>query len=196
LRTTVVNLAGPGDGPASYVATLRDYQSLDGDIICLLDDPARTEGSGVPWRHQSALFRRTGYFPLLTRLSSLEAARAPISGKAPSAGAGSAAFDCGGNLRPYCDPLASTIDYGVSRGMRVMVVRPPAVTAGQRAREDAASQLLQARFGGRADVRLVDLSREEELSAAARDAGRGLTAGESDRLADLMTTPMLELMRR
>jgi hypothetical protein len=194
LSVTVVNLAGPGDGPASYVTTLDDYRSLDGDIICLLDDPIREEGAAAPWRHQSALFRQTGYFPLLPRAFAAEPAsqtqlfetRRRDSAAAP---------DCATALKRYCDGLTAAIDYGLATRKRVLVVRPPAGTADERAREETARQLLQSRFGTNAAVRVVDLSREETLVGAAA-SGRGLTAGEADRLADLITSPMLDLMRQ
>jgi hypothetical protein len=194
LQTAVVNLAGPGDGPASYVVTLEDYRSLDADVICLLDDPDRAGGSPNPWRHQSALFRRTGYFPLLTRAGSADGPMPPASAAARENPDASAATTCEGGMKPYCDGLAAAIEYGIARGRRVLVVRPPAATPGQRAREDAASAMLAARFGQRADVRMVDLSRAQELFPAASAPPRDLTAGEADRLAELMTPPMLELI--
>jgi hypothetical protein len=194
LRATVVNLSGPGDGPASYLATLEDYRALDGDVLCLFDDPVRAEGAPEPWRHQSPVFRRTGYFPLLTRAFAPEAASDPAL-VASAARDASAQPDCATGLKPYCDGVASAIEYAVAHGMRVLAVRPPAATPEQRAREDAASALLQSRFGGRTDVRIVDLSREALLFPPAEANGRDLTAAEADRLADLMTGPMLELMR-
>jgi hypothetical protein len=76
---TVVNLGVPADSARAFVATLNDYNYLNFDIVCFyegyndLDQDAfgfkAITNPDVPhyllWRHQSPIFRWTGYFPIL-----------------------------------------------------------------------------------------------------------------------------------
>jgi len=77
---TVVNLGAPRDSVATFVVTLDDYAYLDYDFVIFyegyndLDASAGAGASGgvdpalghyVAWRHQSPVFRWTGYLPIL-----------------------------------------------------------------------------------------------------------------------------------
>jgi lysophospholipase L1-like esterase len=74
---TVVNLGVPRDSATTFVATLDDYAYLKPDIVVLYEGyndleprPARNAGSEatmnyLTWRHQSPIFRWTGYLPIL-----------------------------------------------------------------------------------------------------------------------------------
>lgn len=73
---TVVNLGIPTDSARTFAATLDDYAYLKSDIVILYEgynDLGLPEGRNrtnpaVPhflaWRHQSPIFRWTGYFPI------------------------------------------------------------------------------------------------------------------------------------
>jgi lysophospholipase L1-like esterase len=75
---TVVNLGIPTDSARTFVATLNDYQYLRGDVAILYEGyndlgldtnpPKNTTNPAVShylaWRHQSPIFRWTGYFPI------------------------------------------------------------------------------------------------------------------------------------
>jgi lysophospholipase L1-like esterase len=82
---TVVNLGAPRDSVATFVVTMDDYAYLDYDVVILyegyndLEAPGATgddaDGGGnrgadpalghyIAWRHQSPVFRWTGYFPI------------------------------------------------------------------------------------------------------------------------------------
>lgn len=75
----VVNLGVPTDSARTFVSTLDDYAYLRGDIVLLYEGyndlgldtnpPKNTTNPAVPhylaWRHQSPIFRWTGYFPIL-----------------------------------------------------------------------------------------------------------------------------------
>jgi lysophospholipase L1-like esterase len=75
-RVTVVNLGIPTDSARTFVATLDDYGYLKSDVAILYEgynDLGLPEGKNktnpdVPhylaWRHQSPIFRWTGYFPI------------------------------------------------------------------------------------------------------------------------------------
>ena len=66
---SVVNLAFNNEGAYSYRFTLDDYASLDYDVACLFDGYNDMAGDTSPntalYRHDSAVFRLTGYYPIL-----------------------------------------------------------------------------------------------------------------------------------
>src|SRR5437764_8931093 len=62
----LVNLAAAGDGPLSYVNTLRAYEYLQPDTVCIYDGYAGVGLTGAGGaRHRSLVFRATGYLPIL-----------------------------------------------------------------------------------------------------------------------------------
>jgi hypothetical protein len=66
---SVVNLGFNNEGAYSFVPTLRDYEYLDYDIVVLYEgynDMPGDEGPNTSvFRRNSAVFRLTGYFPIL-----------------------------------------------------------------------------------------------------------------------------------
>ncbi len=78
-RVSVVNLGIPTDSARTFVSTLDDYAYLDADIVMLYEgyndlgfdtNPAKNTTNPavshyLAWRHQSPIFRWTGYFPIL-----------------------------------------------------------------------------------------------------------------------------------
>jgi GDSL-like Lipase/Acylhydrolase family len=66
---SVVNLGFNNEGAYSFVPTLRDYDYLDYDIVVLYEgynDMPGDEGPNTSvFRHNSAVYRLTGYFPIL-----------------------------------------------------------------------------------------------------------------------------------
>jgi len=76
---TVVNLGIPTDSARTFVSTLDDYAYLRADIAMFYEGyndlgldanpPKNSTNPAVPhylaWRHQSPIFRWTGYFPIL-----------------------------------------------------------------------------------------------------------------------------------
>jgi lysophospholipase L1-like esterase len=76
---SVVNLGIPADTARTFVSTLKDYAYLHGDIAILYEgyndlglvaNPPRNSTNPavffhyLAWRHQSPIFRWTGYFPI------------------------------------------------------------------------------------------------------------------------------------
>jgi lysophospholipase L1-like esterase len=75
--TTVVNLGVPRDSASTFAATIDDYAYLKCDLLILFEgyndleprSAAKPGNQGVKnyltWRHQSPIFRWTGYLPIL-----------------------------------------------------------------------------------------------------------------------------------
>lgn len=68
-HTQVVNLGFHQEGAVSFVPTLRSYEYLDYDIVCLYEGYNDILGDASPnnsqKRHGSPVFRAIGYFPIL-----------------------------------------------------------------------------------------------------------------------------------
>ncbi len=68
-RVQIVNLGFNGEGAVTFVPTLRSYEFLDYDIVCLYegynDVLGDAEPNTVQKRHASPLFRTIRYFPIL-----------------------------------------------------------------------------------------------------------------------------------
>jgi hypothetical protein len=66
---SVINLGFNNEGAYSFVPTLRDFEYLDYDIVVLYegynDMPGDGRANTSVFRHNSAVFRLTGYFPIL-----------------------------------------------------------------------------------------------------------------------------------
>ena len=74
---TVVNLGVPRDSATTFVTTIKDYDYLSPDLLVLYEGyndleshDSASESKGrvanyLAWRHQSPIFRWTGYLPIL-----------------------------------------------------------------------------------------------------------------------------------
>ena len=66
---TVVNLGYNSEGAYSFRYTLQDFAYLDADVVCLYEGYNDILGDDHPnlavYRHDSPVFRLTGYFPIL-----------------------------------------------------------------------------------------------------------------------------------
>jgi hypothetical protein len=66
---SVINLGFNNEGAYSFLPTLRDFKYLDYDIVVLYegynDFPGDEKPNTTVFRHDSAIFRLTGYFPIL-----------------------------------------------------------------------------------------------------------------------------------
>ena len=74
----VVNLGYNNEGTYTFLPTLQDFDYLDPDVVCLYEGYNDLSGDSAPnravFRHESAVFRITGYFPILP-LALVEKAR-------------------------------------------------------------------------------------------------------------------------
>ena len=65
----VINLGFNNEGAYSFLPTLQDFEFLDFDVVTLYEGYNDLSGDQAPnravYRHQSVVFRMTGYFPIL-----------------------------------------------------------------------------------------------------------------------------------
>ena len=71
-RYSVVNLGAPGEGAYGFRFELADFEYLDYDVVCLYEGyndlgmlTPRGAHNYLLWRHESPIFRWTGYYPIL-----------------------------------------------------------------------------------------------------------------------------------
>ena len=69
---SVVNLGAPGQGAYGFVTDLSDFEYLDYDIVVMYEGyndlgpiTIRGRDNYLLWRHESPVFRWTGYYPIL-----------------------------------------------------------------------------------------------------------------------------------
>jgi hypothetical protein len=159
-RITVVNLAGPYDAVASFAQTLRDYQSLGADVVCLYvgdEWPApTTRQQQLGWRHESAIFRATGYLPALP---------AAFFGNGFPPASRTAVDDR--DWREYGEAIERAA-VSARATARVLVATHPRLAPGEDAGQDAVAERLKARFGNDAGFEYLDLRRVVDLTDPAR----------------------------
>lgn len=127
---SVVNLGIPTDSARTFVATLNDYAYLHGDIAIFYEGyndlgldtnpPKNTTNPAVShylaWRHQSPIFRWTGYFPIFP-LALNEKASILLHGRI--GGEGEVAFRPDLAARATAAALKEAADIGVNLERRL-----------------------------------------------------------------------------
>jgi len=127
----VVNLGVPRDSAATYVATIDDYDYLKGDVVVLYegyndleppvtnDETKRELPTYLAWRHQSPIFRWTGYFPILPLVFNEKAMMLLHGGNLNAAyGSGEIVFTPGLATRMTAGALKATADIEVALEQR------------------------------------------------------------------------------
>jgi hypothetical protein len=197
--TEVINLAAPGDGAATYITTLRDYAYLKPDVVCILDGFAGLGATGAAGaRHESRMFARTGYMPILHDV---------IARRAPWAASDRAVVDpllrdgaagdpsCDGGSREYCDAIVSAVAWAADRGMAVAVVTPPYISARHEAQQRSLAARLAQRFAGNRSVRYFDMGRQVDVTDRRQSFdGAHLTAAGNQALAESLVDAMFDVL--
>jgi hypothetical protein len=193
--TDVVNLAAAGDGAASYVDTLEDYDYLHPDMICVYDgyDDPRNASS----RRASPVFRATGYLPLLPSLMRGDhrwttGSETPIWTALDDRQGDPGAASCAGASAPYCGSMIAAVDWAIAHRESVVIVTPPYLSARHRAQQTSLAAELDRRFAGRADVQHVDLGNAIDLTDTALAFDHvHLTPAGHQRIAERLVDPFL-----
>ena len=147
---TVVNLGIPTDSARTFVATLNDYAYLQPDIAIFYEgyndlgldvNPPRNRTNPavshyLAWRHQSPIFRWTGYFPIFPLVLN-EKAQMLLHGKDLQAAYGNdVVFRPGLATRATAGALKTAADLGVALERRFGRLTNTAVAASTATNED------------------------------------------------------------
>jgi hypothetical protein len=166
---SVDNLAEPAAGAESYTATLRDYEYLHSDIICVYGgydaSSARNPSSG---RHRSLVFRSVGYLPalpgtLLHRSGSLSDLDRGVAAPLPDAPTLADDPSCAGASAPYCAAVTATVRFALQQGKAVVVATPPFVSGRHEVQQRSLAEALEREFGREPRFRYVNLGRAIDL---------------------------------
>ncbi len=193
---SVDNLAEPGAHAGSYIATLRDYEYLHPDIVCMYDgDGVSDDSQRYAGRRASFVFRHIGYLPVSPAVWVTPVRPAPTSSAAVQTPEDDADHSCTGASAAYCDAIRATVRFALERRRDVVVAIPPHVSAWAEARQKSLAEALGREFGAEPRFHYVDLGRaidvrDPELSedrVHLTGAGAGKTAA---RLADVILDVM------
>jgi lysophospholipase L1-like esterase len=221
----IINAAWLSDGAYALRYAVRDFARLAPDIV-LVDAgyDALCEGCAGGrhvWRRESAVFRATGYMPMLPlylREKELLLAHGSSPGRraaarvyAVAALAVSAADRttvppladvrgdgaCGPRWSDYCDSIHGTVADALQHAKGVIVMTPPYVSDVHHDQQRAMAAMLEREFG--ADPRVVYLNQGHAvaLSDPARTFdGVHLTALGNQELAESLVSPVGRLLDR
>jgi hypothetical protein len=200
--TDVVNLAAPGDGAASYIATLEKYAYLEPQAVCIYDGYSGLGTTGVNGaRHASWLFRSVSYFPIL---DDVIARRQPWDDPAHAAvdpllrddAAGGEDVSCAAASRVQCAAIADTVAWAVARHMAVAVVTPPYISRRHEAQQASLTAALTERFRNQARVRVFNMGRTVDVHDRAQSFdGVHLTPLGNQIVGQNLVDPMFQLLR-
>jgi len=197
----VVNLAEPGAGAGSYIQTLRDYEYLEPDAICIYDGYDVVDGD-VPahGRRRSAVFRTVGYLPVLPAmiLGRPGWMSDPDGGIAPAlqdrAGA-SPDPTCAGSSAAYCDAMVRTAAFALDRGLAVVVASPPYVSARHRMQQESLRDRLARELGRHAHFQYRWMSRDVDIrDRELSQDGVHLTPKGSQKTAEYLADAILQAL--
>jgi len=188
-----------GDGASSYVTTLRTYAYLRPDTVCIYDGYAGLGPSGADGvRHQSFVFRATGYFPVLGDVvAGRDTLAAPDFAIVDPMLRGDAQHDvtCQGESRAYCSAIADTVAWVVDRGLLAAVVTPPYLSRRHEVQQASLAAMLRTRFGGNPRVRYFNMGRVVDLADSKMSFdGVHLTALGNQTVGEELSTPLFAAM--
>jgi len=165
---SVVNLSEPRAGADTYVQTLHDYDFLAPDIIVVFDGYDALEGMPPHARRRSAVYRATGYLPILPArlLGRPEWLSDPPGAIADVLRDNDAAVDvsCDGASAAYCAAMADVVRVGVQRGRFVAVIGPPVVSRRHGIQPQSLDSRLMLQFAGEKRFVYVDLAPWVDMS--------------------------------
>lgn len=192
LYTEVINLAGMGDGAASYAATLADYAYLHPDAVCVYDGYADL-GDPASARRQSVWFRRAGYVPVLFGASS-PAGRAVVA-SALRDGGDPPDMSCEAGSARYCTAMAEAVEWALARQLPVLVVTPPHVSRRHAAQQQSLARTLASRFASNRRYSYVDIGAHVDLHDPTWSVdGVYLTARGNQWVAETLADPMFDAL--
>ena len=186
----VINLAAVPDDAASFRQTLRDYEYLDYDFVCFYDGYNSLTGpfDASGWRRRSAVFRRTGYLPILPFLA---AGESPVGRPRTPAAEPRVAP----RWEQYCADMDAAVGFVLESGRTALVVRPPLLSPAHEEQQQALAAVLANHFGRHPRFRYLDVGSVVDLHDRNLSVdGVHLTARGNDVVADALTGPLFQLL--
>jgi len=188
---SVVNLAAPLDGPWSFAYTLRDYLYLRPDVAIFVAEtephPRAAIEAPEGWRRTSAIFRQTGYLPLLPdALWGRTEPPTPATLQSSEIAVGE-----------YCEAIVRAVDSALAAGTRALVVSAPYQSPAATDLHQGLSSILQSRFSKSKTLRYVDLGRLVDMRDTTMSFdGVHLTRVGHEQMAEGLTGPLLEMLQQ
>jgi hypothetical protein len=206
VTVTVADLSQPNDTAESGVRTLRAFQYLKPDIICLMtghnDLPGVSLTAGGRW--DSATYAATGYLPALPAFLTGSAMTPPapelrvdahwLQSHQNGGGTEDPTGACASGFQKYCTAVKQTIDHSLAQGQQVLVVAEPFISAEHFAQQRALAAMLSHRYGSERRVRYLDLGWRVNLLDATLAKGAALTARGIEEYADDLFTAVFKMV--
>jgi len=193
----VQNVSQALDGADSYVTTLREYSYLRPDVV-LVYDGYDAVGNQPHGRHASAVFRSTGYLPILFGQRSrrgpapFETTPALRDDVTPAADP-----SCTGSFREYCASMTDTVRFARAAGHAVVVVTPPYISKRHRLQQQSIAAELAHRFAGDARFQQVNLGEIVDLGDRRHSFdGVHTTHSANQIIARALARPVVDLLEQ
>lgn len=224
---TIVNAASIGDGAHAMQFAIRDLAHVDPDIVVIdAGYDALCDGCGGSRRvarRESAVFRATGYMPILPLaleeksdvLGRSDSARRRLeAGILHAAGRAAYAIDrvgsadsldrgdepepaCASPWQSYCGAIRAAVATGLDVAKGVVVLTPPYLSARHREQQRQMAGMLAHRFAGNSRVVYLDAGDAVDLRESATTVdGVHLSAAGNQAFAERLVTPMLQIVDR
>jgi hypothetical protein len=200
-RFRVINLAYNAEGAYSFRFTLDDYRWLKYDLAVLYEgyndlmgDPRRP--NLAVFRHDSPVFRLTGYMPIFHMVFREKAA--VMTGNSIR----SVYWPCRAPWQEYCRSVRVAIDFALQHNAQVLVATQPwGVGVAYRARhqdqQGEMAAMIARRYGGNPRVLYANLGEAVNLGDPMMSYdSMHLTAAGNDRMAAAFVQPVLEMAAR
>jgi hypothetical protein len=166
---SVINLSQPRVSADSYIDTIRTYAFLEPDAVAVVDGYDSIGGLPPHARQQSAIFRATGYLPILPArilgqpgwLSDPDGGTLDMlqNGRSEPADVG-----CDGASKAYCAAMVDTVRFVLQRGLPIVVASPPFVSSRHAAQQRALGVLLTRTFSSDPRFAYLDLGSRIDLT--------------------------------
>lgn len=166
---SLVNLSEPRAGADTFAGTLRRYDFLDPDVVCVFDGYDTLAGSSPHSRERSLVFGLTGYLPILPARMLGQAARLSDPDQAivdvlQDGRTEPADVSCAGASQAYCAAMTDTVRFALQRGHPIVVASPPFVSSRHATQQRSLAAALTQTFGADPRFMYLDLGSAIDLA--------------------------------
>ena len=182
-RYSVVNLGFNNTGAAAFVSDLRSYSPLQPDVVILYTGTGDLKVNPFLGRHESVVFRMTGYYPIVPlvisekakliryhswgRWSQYKTVYRAGKGTQPAQRDSSQPSLNHSDWTYYCAEMKKAISFALAQNTQIIVVAEPYLSAQRVDQQNALREMLEREFRAEQRVTYVDLG----LGLSAADEG-------------------------